>query len=40
MYKENRLARGNLRLRGKLVDLGRIDQSLLVVTDEIWPDIA
>jgi polyhydroxyalkanoate synthase subunit PhaC len=40
MYKENRLVRGNLRLDGQLVDLGRIDQSLLVVTagaDHIAP---
>jgi polyhydroxyalkanoate synthase subunit PhaC len=40
MYKENRLVQGNLRLRGELVDLGRIDQSLLVVTagaDHIAP---
>jgi polyhydroxyalkanoate synthase subunit PhaC len=39
-YKENRLVRGNLRLRGELVDLERIDQSLLVVTagaDHIAP---
>jgi polyhydroxyalkanoate synthase len=40
MYKENRLVRGLLRLRGKRVDLGRIDQSLLVITagaDHIAP---
>ena len=40
MYKENRLVRGNLRLRGELVDLARIDQSLLVITagaDHIAP---
>jgi polyhydroxyalkanoate synthase subunit PhaC len=40
MYKENRLVRGNLRLRGRLVDLGNVDQSLLVVTagaDHIAP---
>ncbi|MBV8219025.1 MAG: hypothetical protein JO325_11220 [Solirubrobacterales bacterium] len=40
MYKENRLARGRMRLRKRRVDLGRIDQSLLVVTagaDHIAP---
>jgi polyhydroxyalkanoate synthase len=40
MYKENRLVRGHLRLRGRRVDLGRIDQNLLVVTagaDHIAP---
>ncbi len=40
MYKENRLVRGRMRLRGRRVDLGRIDQSLLVVTagaDHIAP---
>jgi polyhydroxyalkanoate synthase subunit PhaC len=40
MYKENRLMRGNLRLDGHLVELSRIDQSLLVVTagaDHIAP---
>jgi polyhydroxyalkanoate synthase len=40
MYKENRLVNGNMRLRGTLVDLGEIDQSLLVVTagaDHIAP---
>ena len=40
MYKENRLVRGRMWLRGKHVDLGRIDQSLLVVTagaDHIAP---
>ena len=40
MYKENRLVNGSLRLRGRLVDLGRIEQSLLVVTagaDHIVP---
>jgi polyhydroxyalkanoate synthase len=40
MYKENRLVRGTLRLRGRRVDLGRIDQNLLVVTagaDHIAP---
>jgi polyhydroxyalkanoate synthase len=40
MYKENRLVDGSLRLRGRRVDLGRIDQNLLVVTagaDHIAP---
>jgi polyhydroxyalkanoate synthase len=40
MYKENRLVRGRIRLRGERVDLGRIDRSLLVVTagaDHIAP---
>jgi polyhydroxyalkanoate synthase len=40
MYKENRLVRGRMRLRDRRVDLGRIDQSLLVVTagaDHIAP---
>jgi polyhydroxyalkanoate synthase subunit PhaC len=40
MYKENRLVRGALRLRGRLVDLRRIDQNLLVITagaDHIAP---
>ena len=40
MYKENRLARGTLRLRGRRVDLGRIARPLLVVTagaDHIAP---
>jgi polyhydroxyalkanoate synthase len=40
MYKENRLVRGNMWLRGERVDLSRIDQSLLVVTagaDHIAP---
>jgi polyhydroxyalkanoate synthase subunit PhaC len=40
MYKENRLVRGRLRLRGERVDLRRIDQNLLVVTagaDHIAP---
>jgi polyhydroxyalkanoate synthase len=40
MYKENRLVNGRMRLRGKLVDLGQVDQSLLVVTagaDHIAP---
>jgi poly[(R)-3-hydroxyalkanoate] polymerase subunit PhaC len=40
MYKENRLVRGRMRLRGKLIDLSQIDESLLVVTagaDHIAP---
>jgi polyhydroxyalkanoate synthase len=40
MYKENRLARGILRLRGERVDLGSIDIPMLVVTagaDHIAP---
>ena len=40
MYKENRLVRGRMRLRGRRVDLGEIDQNLLVVTagaDHIAP---
>jgi polyhydroxyalkanoate synthase len=40
MYKENRLVRGRMRLRRRVVDLRRIDQSLLVVTagaDHIAP---
>jgi polyhydroxyalkanoate synthase len=40
MYKENRLVRGRMRLRDKLIDLKQIDQSLLVVTagaDHIAP---
>jgi polyhydroxyalkanoate synthase len=40
MYKENALVRGRLRLRGRRVDLRRIDQNLLVVTagaDHIAP---
>jgi polyhydroxyalkanoate synthase len=40
IYKQNRLVRGRVRLRGTRVDLGRIDQSLLVVTagaDHIAP---
>jgi polyhydroxyalkanoate synthase len=40
MYKENRLVRGMLRLRGRRVDLGRIERNLLVVTagsDHIAP---
>ena len=40
MYKENRLVRGRMWLRGKHVDLSRIDESLLIVTagaDHIAP---
>ncbi len=40
MYKENRLIRGRLRLRGRDVDLGRITSNVLVVTagaDHIAP---
>jgi polyhydroxyalkanoate synthase len=40
MYKQNRLINGGLRLRGELVDLRRVDQSLLVITagaDHIAP---
>jgi len=40
MYKDNRLVSGQLRLRGRRVDLGSIDQNLLVVTagaDHIAP---
>jgi polyhydroxyalkanoate synthase len=40
MYKENRLVRGRLRLRGKRVDLSKVDQNVLVVTagaDHIAP---
>ena len=40
MYKENRLARGRMELRGRRVDLGAIRQSLLIVTagaDHIAP---
>jgi polyhydroxyalkanoate synthase len=40
IYKENRLIAGRLRLRGKRVDLARIEQNLLVVTagaDHIAP---
>ena len=32
LYKENRLVENRLRLRGRRVDLGRIDQNLLVIT--------
>jgi poly[(R)-3-hydroxyalkanoate] polymerase subunit PhaC len=40
MYKENRLAGGTMRLRGRRVDLANVDQSLLVITagaDHIAP---
>lgn len=40
MYQENRLVDGTLRLRGERVDLGAIDQNLLVITagaDHIAP---
>jgi len=40
MYKENRLVRGRMRLRGERVDLRRVEQPLLVVTagaDHIAP---
>ncbi len=40
MYKENRLVDGRLRLRGRRVDLRRIEQNLLIVTagsDHIAP---
>ncbi|WP_226345933.1 alpha/beta fold hydrolase [Agilicoccus flavus] len=40
MYKENRLVRGRMELRGHRVDLGNIDHSVLVVTagaDHIAP---
>jgi polyhydroxyalkanoate synthase len=40
MYQENRLVDGRMRLRGERVDLGRIEQNLLVVTagaDHIAP---
>jgi polyhydroxyalkanoate synthase subunit PhaC len=42
IYKENRLARGVLRIRGERVDLRRIEQSLLVLTaddDHIVPPV-
>lgn len=32
LYKENRLIRGTLRLRDRVVDLGAVEQNLLVVT--------
>jgi polyhydroxyalkanoate synthase len=34
VYKENRLARGLLRIRGRLADLRQIRQPLLIVTAE------
>jgi polyhydroxyalkanoate synthase len=40
MYKENRLVRNRMRLRGERVDLAKVDQNLLVVTagaDHIAP---
>jgi polyhydroxyalkanoate synthase len=40
MYKENKFVRNRVRLRGERVDLGQIDQNLLVVTagaDHIAP---
>jgi polyhydroxyalkanoate synthase len=40
MYKENRLVRGRMRLRGQRVDLSHIEQNVLVVTagaDHIAP---
>lgn len=40
MYKENRLVRGRMELRGRRVDLGKIHQSCLVITagaDHIAP---
>ena len=40
MYKQNQLVRGRMRVRGERVDLGRIEQNLLVVTagaDHITP---
>jgi poly[(R)-3-hydroxyalkanoate] polymerase subunit PhaC len=40
MYKENRLVRGAMRLRGRRADLGAVEQNLLVVTagaDHIAP---
>jgi polyhydroxyalkanoate synthase len=40
MYKQNALARGRMRLRGRRVDLGAIEQNVLVVTagaDHIAP---
>jgi polyhydroxyalkanoate synthase len=40
MYKDNRLVRGRMRLRGERVDLDRVEQNLLVVTagaDHIAP---
>ena len=40
MYKENRFVNGGVRLRGRRVDLHRIEQNVLVVTagaDHIAP---
>ncbi len=40
MYKENRLVRGRMRIRGRRVDLGAVEQNVLVVTagaDHIAP---
>jgi polyhydroxyalkanoate synthase len=40
MYKENRLVRGRMRLRGRRVDLSAVQQNVLVVTaaaDHIAP---
>jgi polyhydroxyalkanoate synthase len=40
MYKENRLVRGRMRVGGRRVDLGAVEQNLLVVTagaDHIAP---
>jgi poly[(R)-3-hydroxyalkanoate] polymerase subunit PhaC len=40
MYKENRLVRGRMRIGGQRVDLGKVDQNVLVVTagsDHIAP---
>ena len=40
MYKDNRLVRDRMRIRGKRVDLGNVDQNVLVVTagaDHIAP---
>ncbi len=42
MYKENRLVQGRVRLRGRRVNLGAIEQNLLVVTagaDHIAPRV-
>jgi len=40
MYKENRLVRGRMRLRGRRADLSAVEQNVLVVTagaDHIAP---
>jgi polyhydroxyalkanoate synthase len=40
MYKENRLVRGRVRLRGRVADIGAVEQNVLVVTagaDHIAP---